>query len=223
MKTVKQRPLKKLDIPVAPAESDTNSEVKVISLALDGDAVNLYNDADAQTKAWEKEKEKHRPAVEQAALNRLYEFNCGSPDSCVKSVRVTDETGKTCLVSLADTYGKAQLDPKKLLPVLAAMGQADPNALVAEKVRISFDSKVFFDADGNLRKEFYVAVLGAMRDLAVEHGVTNPFSSEKVVSPVDGFAEKRWEVFTVEQQPAVSRLFPATVTLKPAADTPKKD
>lgn len=223
-KPVRQIPLKKCSVPVAPAEpEETTAAATVIKLSLEGDAVALYNDASAQAKAWDDEKKKYRPAVEQAALNRLYEFNCGAPESCVKTVRVTDGTGSACNVSLSDTYGKAELNPKIVMSQLALLGKADPNVFIAEKVKIAFNTDVFYDAQGELRQEFYLDVLHTMAAIAKEHGVANPFSSDKVISPVDGFAEKRWSEFKLEQQPAVSGLFPATVTIKPMADSAKKE
>jgi len=219
----KVKPLKKLDLPVAPDTAEESEQAKVIVLNLPGESVADYNDADGRVKAWEKQKKEKRPMVETAGVNELYRHNCQAPENAVKTVRVVDSTGAACTVTVSDTYDKAQLDPVELTPKLVRLGKTDPNVFVAEKIVLDFDSSVFFDADGELRQEAYVDFLETTTAFAARHGLKNPFSSKKVVSPVDGFAEKRWSEFKVEQQAAVSQIFPATVTLKPVAPVKKPE
>lgn len=213
----KVKPLKKLNVSVAPEAPEEADKAKVILLTLTGTDVCAYVEADAQVKAWEKIMAEKRPNVRDAGLVELYRHNCESPEHPVKTVKVVDETGTACNVTIADTYGKAQLDPASLTPQLLRMGKTDPNVFISEKVAIKFDTSIFYDAEGNLREAFYLDVLTSMGLISRDHGVQNPFSSKIVVSPNDGFAEKRWSEFKVEQQDAVSKMFPATVTLKPVA------
>jgi hypothetical protein len=213
----KVKPLKRLNVPVAPEAAEEADKIAVVTLRINGEAVRDYVEADAQVKAWEKIKGEKRPDVQDAGLVELYRYNCATSHSPVKTVKVVDGTGSACNVTLADTYGKAQLDPTTVITQLAGLGKTDPNVFVAEKVAIKFDTSVFYDADGNLRENFYVDVLKAMFTISEKYGVNSPFISTTVVSPKDGLAEKRWSEFKVEQQAAVSKVFPATVTLKPVA------
>lgn len=222
---VKPKALKKLNVPVAPdADEAAGSEKSaVIILEVPGDAVALYNDADSQVKAWEKEKTDKRPSVSAAGVGELYRHNCAAPAKAVKTVRVVDSTGAACTVTISDTYGKAQLDPVVLTQKLANLGKADINAFVAEKLVLGFDSSVFYDEAGNLLVDAYIDFLETTAAFAARYGLKNPFSSKKVVSPLDGFAETRWSEFKVEQQPVVTQIFPATVTLKPVAEVKKPE
>lgn len=219
--------LKSLNVELAPAAAEaTSSAPDKLTVVLGTEEVpnsdvKDYNHAAAQEKAWKKIKEDKKPKLEDSALTKLYSHNTENPDSAVKTVCLVDSTGAACNVSLKDTYDKAQHDPEKVTNGLFSLGQKDPNKFVAEKVVIGFDTSVFYDENGNLRKEFYHAMLEAIRDVAEEHGLPSPFSSMKVVTVKPGFAETRWKVFTEEQQPQVSKLFPATVSLTPLAPEKK--
>ncbi|MGV0949246.1 MAG: hypothetical protein ACOYB3_01145 [Azonexus sp.] len=226
-KAVTPKPLASIDVPLAPATAEATSaapdKLTVIlgSEEVPSTDVKDYNHASAQEKAWKKIKDEANPKLAAKALTRLYEHNTENPDSPVKTVCLVDTTGAACNVSLKDTYDKAQHDPEKVSNGLLALGQRDPNKFVAEKVIIGFDTSVFYDDQGKLRKELYVAMMEAIQDVAAEHQVASPFSSSKVVTVKPGFAETRWKVFTEQQQEQVSKLFPAQVSLTPLAPEKK--
>ena len=225
----KSKAIKSLDVPLAPAAAGANeTSTEKLTLVLGTEEVpnndvESYNDAAAQEKAWKKIKDDKKPKIQNGALGKLYEYNTDHPDAPLKTVCVVDSTGAACNVSLKDTYGNVAHDPTKVTKGLAALGQIDPNKFVAEKVVISFDTSVFYDEKGNLRVDFYTDVMESMSLLALQHDVRSPFSSAKVVTVKEGFAEKRWQVFTEAQQERVTELFPATVSLTPLAPekTPK--
>lgn len=226
-KAIAPKPLKSLDVPLAPATVEAvNSAPDKLTITIGSEEVPSsevkdYNHAAAQEKAWKKLKDDANPKLAAKALTHLYEHNTGNPDSPVKTVCLVDSTGAALNVSLKDTYDKAQHDPEKVSSGLLALGQRDPNKFVAEKVIIGFDTSVFYDENGNLRKELYVAMMEAIQDVAAAHGAVSPFSSSKVVTVKPGFAETRWKVFTEQQQEQVSKLFPAQVSLTPLAPEKK--
>jgi hypothetical protein len=221
--SVKSKAIKSVNVELAPAATAAaaGSAVDKFVHTLSSEVVKTYNHAAAQMKAWEKVVKDNRPLVEDPALHCLYGHNSANPESAVKTVRVVDASGSVCNVTLADTYGKAGLDPEKVTTALRQLGKLDPNEFVAEKVVIGFDTSVFYDEKGNLRKALYEAVMVSLAATAELHGVPSPFSSHKVVTVKDGFAEKRWSAFTEEQQETVTDLFPAQVRLTPQAQEAK--
>ena len=227
IKATTPKSIKSLDVPLAPATAEaTNAAPDKITVNLGSEEVPStevkdYNHAAAQEKAWKKLKDDANPKLTDKALERLYGHNTDNPDRPVKTVCLVDSTGAALNVSLKDTYAKAQYDPEKVSAGLLALGQRDPNKFVAEKVIIGFDTSVFYDEQGNLRKELYIAMMEAIQDVAAEHGVASPFSSSKVVTVKPGFSETRWTMFTEEQQAQVTKLFPAQVSLTPLAPEKK--
>lgn len=225
MKTTlpKSKSITSVDVPLAPASAEATSKAPdKITLNLGSkdepnSDVKVYNHAAQQEKAWKKIKDESKPKVQVDALTKLYEHNTDNPDHPVKTVCVVDSTGAACNVTLKDTYGAANHDPVKVTAGLRELGKTDPNKFVAEKVVIGFDTKVFYGEDGSLNTELYTAMMEAIGDVALEHSVPSPFSSTKVVSVKEGFADLRWTAFTEAQQERVSELFPATVSLTPLA------
>ena len=217
------KPLKSIDVPLAPASTGATSAapdkltVKLGSKALPSTEVRDYNHAAAQEKAWKKLKDAANPKLAAVALERLYEHNTGNPASPIKTVCLVDSTFAALNVSLKDTYDKTQHDPKEVSAGLLALGQRDLNKFVAEKVVVKFDTGIFHDEQGNLRTALYLAMMEAIQDVAADHGVASPFSSSKVVTVKPGFADLRWTEFTEAQQEQVTKLFPATVSLTPLA------
>ena len=229
MKNTKQTPkeIKPLNVPLAPVAAATTKEVSdklTVNLGSESEPstdVKDYNHAAALEKAWKKVKEDIKPKLESLALTRLYERNTDDPVNPVKTVCLVDTTGAACNVTLKDTYSNVQHDPERIIDGLCSLGQLDPNKFVAEKVVIGFDTGVFYDENGGLRKEFYTAMMEAIQDVADEHGLASPFSSSKVVTVKPGFATMRWKAFAEAQQAQVSKLFPATVSLTPLASEKK--
>lgn len=229
MKTKQSAPkqIKTINVPLAPATAEATKEaIDKLQVVLGTEEVpnkevQTYNHAAAQEKAWKKIKDEAKPKLEQTALDKLFSHNTDLPDHPVKTVCLTDSTGASLNVSLKDTYENAQHNPEVVTKGLLALGKTDPNKFVAEKVIIGFDTAVFYDANGALRTDFYLAVMNSLQDIAAEHGVNSPFSSSKVVTVKPGFAELRWKEFTEQQQPQVSKLFPATVSLTPIAPEKK--
>jgi hypothetical protein len=221
----KPKPIKSVDVPLAPAHAVVETSAKITltlgTREVPNSDVKDYNHAAAQEKAWKIIKDDKKPLVEAPALTRLYDHNTLNPFEPVKTVCVVDSSGAACNVTLKDTYGAAAHDPERVTAGLAGLGQVDPNKFVAEKIVVGFNTSVFYDDKGVFRKALYIAMMEAVDDVALTHGVQSPFSSTKVVTVKDGFAEERWKVFTEAQQPAVSKLFPATVSLTPLAPTKK--
>lgn len=229
MKTTlpKSKSITSVDVPLAPASAEATSKapdkltVNLGSKEVPSTEVKDYNHAAAQEKAWKKIKADANPKLSATALERLYWHNTDNPDRPVKTVCLVDSTGAACNVTLKDTYGAANHDPVKVTAGLRELGKTDPNKFVAEKVVIGFDTKVFYGEDGSLNTELYTAMMEAIGDVALEHSVPSPFSSTKVVSVKEGFADLRWTAFTEAQQERVSELFPATVSLTPLASEKK--
>lgn len=226
-KAAAPKQIKSIDIPLAPATAEAtkeNNDKLTISLGTEevpNKDVQTYNHAAAQEKAWKKIKDESRPKLERLALEKLYSHNTENPDGAAKTVCISDSTGAALNVSLKDTYDKAQHNPDVVTKGLLALGKTDPNKFVAEKVVIGFDTSVFYDENGALRKEFYLAVMESLQAVADEHGVASPFSSSKVVTVKPGFGDLRWREFTEAQQARVTELFPATVSITPLAPEKK--
>lgn len=216
------KPLKSLNVETSPAiKAPGDTAPEKVTFELPGSEVKDYNHAAAQEKAWKKIKEEKKPSLESDALEVLYDHNTQNQDNPVKTVCLVDSTGAACNVSLRDTYDKTNHDPEQVIKGLFELGQNDPNKFVAEKLVIGFDTDFFYDESGNLRREFYHEMLAACRDVAERHGLPSPLHSTKAVTVKPGFSELRWKVFTKDQQPRVSRLFPATVSLTPLAPEKK--
>lgn len=211
--------IKSVGVPIALALSPSSKEApSKITFKLEGSTVvQEYNHAVAQEKAWDKVKEETKPLLQVEALAELYAYNTANSETPVKTVCLVDDTGSQCNVTIKDTYGKTNLDPDTVIDGLVNLGYMDANKFVFEKVAVSFDTGVFYNANGSLNKEFYMEMLEACESIASSHGLPSPFSSKKVVSVKPGFAEKRWKDFTKDQQLKVSALFPAQVSITPIA------
>lgn len=210
--------IKTLDVPLTSVALDALAEkLSKVTLVMPGEAVLTYNEAASQEKAWKKIKEDKRPDVEEKALAALFEHNT-SGHQPVKTVAVQDSTGATCNVTMQDKY--SDVDAIKVRSALALLGKTDPNVFVEEKLVVQFDTKAFYNAEGDLLSDYYQDMLAAIQDVAIKHGRPCPLAAGKVTAVKDDFGTLRWTEFSGEQQGQVSLLFPTTVTLTPVA--PKK-
>lgn len=208
-------------IEVAPAEVPAKAADKLTLTLGTPEApstlVKDYNHAAAQEKAWKKVKEEKKPGLEQAALDYLYAHNVENPTEAAKTVCVVDGSKSACNVTLKDTYENVAHDPDVVTKALWALGINDVNTLVAEKLVIGFDTTVFYDEKGALRKQFYTDMLAAIREVADQHGIPSPMSSHKVVNVKPGFGDKRWTLFSEGQQARVTEVFKPTISAMPVA------
>ena len=222
MKTIKPKKLETLDIPVIESEAKPKggSDKLVVSLAEDSilaTAVQAYNQADLQEKKWKKVKTETRPLIEEVALDTLYSNNCEDGAKTVKTVRIVDATGSAVNVTLKDTYGNLALDKKVAIDLLTKLRKSDPNEYLQEKVKVEFDSSVFYESDGTFRTDFYMDFIQAVAEVAKSHEVKSPISSSKYVAVKSDFATRRWTDFRDSDQAELSTVFAPTVSLTPVA------
>lgn len=222
-KPAKQVELNSIDLPLsAPADQKSDKSVEKLSVIIGSEEdpstdVKEYNHAAAQEKAWAKIMEVKKPKLTARALEAMYAHNTEHPAEAVKTVCLSDSTGAACNVSLKDTYAKASHDPAEAIAALRLLGKADPNQYIAERVVVGFDTSIFYNEDGSIKRSLYLDMMNAIQAVATNYGVESPFTSKKVVSTKPDFGDKRWTDFTEEQQPMVTKSFPATVSVTPIA------
>lgn len=213
--------LKRLKVRLAaPAPQEGSDTIPVI--AIEGDLIKQYNDADTQMKQAKGLMDELRPDVEEIGKTEIFTRGCKRPMAAPTSVKLQDESGEVLCVSFVNKY-KEVADVEQV-EQLFEDHDLDINEFVTEGVKASFDDSVFYDADGNFLQEVYDDVRKAIHSIVTKRQLAkNPLSTQKVIKPKPCFHEQRFAIFPkVETQLQAFELLPNTLMLKPVRPDQKK-
>jgi hypothetical protein len=200
-------------------------EVRVIKVT--GEAITRYAKAASDKKTAEDEMKKFKPVIIKPALEEIYEANCAEPDKAITSVRLIDEKGGAATISFTSKYADIE-DEDTTLRELAALGMKDPNKYLAYNIRALFNARLLYNPDGSLNVQLYDRLREAIKQVETEFGLgineeTKLMSTTRVVEVKPSFHKDRWRDFAEDQQKALSKALPNTVSVTPvAAEKPKK-
>lgn len=213
--------LKRLKLKLAqPAPTETGDSIPVI--AIDGDLIKQYNDADTQAKQAAGVMEELRPDISEIGLNEIFTRSCRRPATPTCSVKLQDDAGEVLLVMFVNKYKDVADVPAA--EELFENHDLDINGYVTEGVKATFDDKVFYDADGNFVQEIYDDVRKAIQTIVAKRGLAkNPLDTTKIVKTKPCFHAERFALFPkVETQHQVFTTLPNTLSFKPVRPDAKK-
>lgn len=204
--------LKKLKIKLTQAPPQNGDKVTV---QIEGDLVQQYNEASAKIKEAEALMADLRPEIAEVGTGELYKRRCAEPLKELKTVRVMDEKGEVIQVQFTSQYGTiAEGNVDTLDEMFTEAGQ-DVNAYLQEKVVAKFDDKVFLDETGTFSPKIYEEFRKAVEVVSRRLGVPCPLQTGKVICAKDSFHVERWGLFDAETQVQLTELIPNTVRLVP--------
>lgn len=192
--------------PVAQAP-DKKSKVPVIQVSTD--LVSRYVQADMDAKAAAAALAELKPLVEE--LGREKYFSHRATGAVTSSIKLEDTFGAVASFQFKDQY-KA-VDAAAAESLFEGLGK-DINNYAQQEVSVSFDNKVFFDANGDFQEERYTAFMSAIATVSARFGVVNPLTSKIQVKPKPSFHEKRFVDFTAAQNAVISQVLGNTTALK---------
>lgn len=187
------------------------------------DAFIKAKQAEAKAKADIKEV---KPLLEKAATKALFKHNTENPTGWVTSANCVDKGG-----TADKEHAHAQVQFKsQYSPVDAAaatelldseLGVDDPNDYLVEVITAKFNDAIFAKDDGGFNASLFKKFKRAIDKVAQEAGIDTPLLMEKKVVPKPDFHGRRWLDFDADDQEALSKILPNSVSLLAKIPKPK--
>jgi len=189
--------------------------------------VGAFKDAKESLESAEAAVKELEPHLKRMGVSQITSHNCNSPLDPWTSVKLEGQDEQKVRVSSTQKYSYVNGD--LVSSVFEALGQAnvptepaaleahqakyDVNNYVQETAVAAFDAKFFLDAQGNFCKAHYDAVFAAMEVVAKKLGKVNPLTAKTVVQPKPGFHEKRYAIFSSEENAKIHEVMPNTISI----------
>lgn len=113
-------------------------------------------------------------------------------------------------------------DRKTPKPTPGAPKPPTINDVLMYTVDASFDSNVFNDENGKYSAERFNAFQAALNQVCETYGVQNPLSVTKKLAVKPDFHEKRWRMFTAEENASLHAVLSCGTQLAPVRPKRKK-
>lgn len=205
-------------------------EIKLEDIGHQAGVVEAYNEAQAALKDATADVDGLKPVITKLGVLEITQHNCQTPLSPWSSVKLTDnEPAGSVRVSSTTRYKFANGDvASQVFEELLATAlkrakskkdeadikaQYDVNTYVQETLVASFDNEFFIDKDGDFDQERYDAVKKAIDEVAAKFKVASPLSTKAVVLPKPDFHERRYSLFSAEENLRLSEALPNTVSV----------
>lgn len=202
-------------MPIARANVETKTKVKakkdeMPEFKIKGVDVRAFNQAVQDAKDAKSAQDDAREVIMEEALPLFFK-HCETNEA-VSSIKIVDEVGATCRLTLQDRYSACDCNAANA--IFEDLGY-DAGDYALETVSANFDSKVFITNDGQFNEGLYKDMVEAVARIAKKHNVSNPLSCSTKIMPKPDFHERRFREFTAEENRRLSEVIKCTITLTP--------
>jgi len=164
---------------------------------------------DAHIKEAQEELDETKQEIKKIGLDLLFKLNADSKEPS-DSIRLEDDTGATCRVTMTSKYQEAN---PKVRDFLAEVGKT-PEDFVQNGATVKISSKPFFTADGTFQRELFYEWLTQVLKISNDLKIKDPITVDDINTlPRPDFHTKRWEGFTLTQQKQLAEFCPTTVSV----------